>query len=111
MCAREKKEHELEQQRDEFFNKLWPMMPQQQWKAKAISEALKETKVKIAEEQGAAATEVPVVTKLNWSDRSATPVRLVNEGSTQDRSDRSDTLIRSVTEASVQTEDVVLTPS
>jgi ubiquinone biosynthesis protein COQ9 len=51
MRAREKKEQESEWQRDEFFNKLRPMVPQQQWRAKAVSEALKNTKVKVVEEQ------------------------------------------------------------
>jgi hypothetical protein len=35
---------------DEFFNKLWPMVPQRQWRAKAVNEALKETRVEATEE-------------------------------------------------------------
>jgi ubiquinone biosynthesis protein COQ9 len=50
MRAREKKAQESERQRDEFFNKLQPMVPQQQWMAKVVSEALKETRVEAAEE-------------------------------------------------------------
>jgi ubiquinone biosynthesis protein COQ9 len=43
MCAKEKKEQELEWQRGEFFKKLCPMAPTQQWNAKVVSEALKES--------------------------------------------------------------------
>jgi hypothetical protein len=50
MRAREKKDQESERQRDEFFNKLWPMVPRQQWRAKAVSKALKETRVEGVEE-------------------------------------------------------------
>jgi hypothetical protein len=49
--TKKRKDQESERQRDEFFNKLHPMVPQQQWRAKAISEALKETRVEAAEEQ------------------------------------------------------------
>jgi hypothetical protein len=53
MRAWEKIDLESELQRDEFFNKLRPMVPQQQWRAKAVSEALKEIKVEAIEEWGA----------------------------------------------------------
>jgi hypothetical protein len=50
MHAREKKEQELERQRYEFFNKLWPMVPRKQWKSKAVSKDLKEARVEVVEE-------------------------------------------------------------
>jgi hypothetical protein len=111
MHAQEKKEQELEWRRDEFFNKLWPMAPRRQWKAKVVSDAPKENRVKIIEEQGDTDTEVPAETEVNWSDGPATPVRSVDEGSSQDRSDRSDTPVRLVTKASAQIEAKVLAPS
>jgi hypothetical protein len=52
MHVREKKDQESERQRDEFFNKLRPMVPRQQWRAKAVYEALKETRVEATKEQG-----------------------------------------------------------
>jgi hypothetical protein len=83
-----------------FFNKLQLMVPQQQWRAKAVFEALKETRIEVAEEKGVADAEVPVETEVNWSDQPTTPVRPVDGGSTQDWSDRSDTPVRSFTEVS-----------
>ena len=35
---KEKREKELEQQRDEFFNKICPMIPQKQWRVKSTVE-------------------------------------------------------------------------
>jgi hypothetical protein len=83
--AREKKDQESEPQRDEFFNKLRPMVPRQQWRAKAVSEALNETRVGAVEEQGVTDAEVLVETEINLSDRHSAPV---GEGTAQDRSDR-----------------------
>jgi hypothetical protein len=111
MCALEKKDQESERQRDEFFNKLRPMVPRQQWRAKAVSEALKETRVEVAEERGATDAEVPVKIEENQSDRPATPVGLVIEGSTQNRSDRPATSVRSVDGVSLQIEAEVLASS
>jgi hypothetical protein len=111
MCSQEKKEQELERQRDEFFNKLQPMASPQQWRAKAVSEALKEIRIKVVEEQGAADAEVLVKTKVNRSNRPATLVRPFDGRSTQDRSDRSNTPIWSVADASTQTKEEVLKPS
>jgi hypothetical protein len=88
MRAWEKIDLESELQRDEFFNKLRPMVPQQQWRAKAVSEALKEIKVEAIEERGATDAKVPVETEVNRSDRPVTPVGPVVEGSAQDWSDR-----------------------
>jgi hypothetical protein len=85
--AREKKDQESERQRDEFFNKLWLMVPLQQWRAKAVSEALKETRVEVVEERRSTDAEVLVETEENWSARPATPVGLVIKGSAQNRSD------------------------
>jgi hypothetical protein len=98
--AREKKDQESEPQRDEFFNKLRPMVPRQQWRAKAVSEALNETRVGAVEEQGVTDAEVLVETEINQSDRHSAPV---GEGTAQDRSDRPITLVRPVNEGSVQT--------
>jgi hypothetical protein len=81
MPAQEKKVQESEQQIDEFFNKLQPVVPQQQWRAKVVSEALKKTRVKVAEEQGVTDAEVLVEAEVNRSDRPATPVGPVDEGS------------------------------
>jgi hypothetical protein len=58
MHAQEEKEQESERQRDEFFNKLRPIAPRQQWRAKVVSKALKETRVEAAEEQGVVDAEV-----------------------------------------------------
>jgi hypothetical protein len=85
--AREKKDQESERQRDEFFNKLWLMVPLQQWRAKAVSEALKETRVEVVEERRSTDAEVLVETEENWSARPATPVGLVIKGSAQNQSD------------------------
>jgi hypothetical protein len=85
--AREKKDQESERQRDEFFNKLWLMVPLQQWRAKAVSEALKETRVEVVEERRSTDVEVLVETEENWSARPATPVGLVIKGSAQNQSD------------------------
>jgi hypothetical protein len=41
------------------------MVPQQQWRAKEISEALKETEVEATEERGVTDAEVPVKTMVN----------------------------------------------
>jgi hypothetical protein len=82
MCAREKKEQELERQRDAFFNKLRPMAPRQQWRAKAVSEALKETRIEVAEEQRVANAEVLIETEVNQSNRPTIPVRSIDGGST-----------------------------
>jgi hypothetical protein len=57
------------------------MVPRQQWRAKIVFEALKETRIEVAEEQGVADAEVPIVIEVNR------PVRPVDGGSTQDRSD------------------------
>jgi hypothetical protein len=86
-CVPEKKEQELEQQRDEIFNKLWPMVAQQQWRAKVVSEALKETRVEAAEGRGVTDAEVPVEIEVNRSDRPTIPIGPVNKESAQDRSD------------------------
>jgi hypothetical protein len=94
--AREKKEHELERQRDEFFNKLWPMVPRQQWRTKVVSEALKETRVEAIEKWGATNAEVLVETEVNRSDRPPTPVGPVDKESAQDRSDQPATPVRLV---------------
>jgi hypothetical protein len=80
------------------------MVPRQQWRAKAVSEALKEIRVAAAEERGATDAEVPVATKENRFDRPATPVGSVIKGSAQNRSDRHATPVRSVDGVSVQTE-------
>jgi ubiquinone biosynthesis protein COQ9 len=50
MRSQEKKDQESERERDELFNKLRPMVPRQQWRAKAVSEALKEIRVAAVEE-------------------------------------------------------------
>jgi hypothetical protein len=68
MRTQEKKDQESERQRDEFFNKLWPMVPRQQWRVKVVSKALKETRVEAAEERGATDAEVPVETEVNSFD-------------------------------------------
>jgi hypothetical protein len=86
MRAREKKAQESEWQRDEFFNKLQPMVPQQQWMAKVVSEALKETRVEATEEWGATDADVGPVDKESAQDRSdrpATPIRPVDGVSMQ----------------------------
>jgi hypothetical protein len=44
------------------------MTPRQQWRAKVVSEALKQTKIEVAEEQEAGDAEVSIETKVNWSD-------------------------------------------
>jgi hypothetical protein len=49
-----------------------PMVPRQQWRAKAVSEALKETRVEAVEERGATDAEVPVETEENQFDRPPT---------------------------------------
>jgi hypothetical protein len=85
MHAREK-EQESERKRDEFFNKLQPMVPRQQWRAKVVSEALKEAKAEATEEQEVSNTEIPADTEDNRSDRPSALVGPVEEGSTQDRS-------------------------
>jgi hypothetical protein len=41
LSAREKREQELERQRDKFFNKIHPMIPSRQWKQKIIAESSK----------------------------------------------------------------------
>jgi hypothetical protein len=41
------------------------MVPRQQWRAKAVYEALKETRVEATEEQGTTGVEVPVETEVN----------------------------------------------
>jgi hypothetical protein len=48
------------------------MVPRQQWRAKAVSEALKETRVEAVEERGATNAEVPVEIEENQSDRPPT---------------------------------------
>jgi hypothetical protein len=65
--TQEKKDQESERQRDEFFNKLWLMVPLQQWRAKAVSEALKETRVEVVEERRSTDAEVLAETEENWS--------------------------------------------
>jgi hypothetical protein len=103
MRVREKKEQESEWQRDEFFNKIWPIVSWQQWRAKAVSKAPKETRVEAAEERWATDAEVPVETKANQSDRPATPVRPVDKESAQDQSDRHATPVKPVDGVLVQT--------
>jgi hypothetical protein len=66
-----------------------------------VSQALKEARVEVAEEQGAVDARLLVETEGNRSDRSTTPVGSVDVGTAQDRSNQSDMLIRLVTEASV----------
>jgi hypothetical protein len=44
------------------------MVPRQQWRAKAVSEALKETRVEAAEERGATDVEVLDEIEENRSD-------------------------------------------
>jgi hypothetical protein len=78
MHAREK---ELGQQGDELFNKLRPMAPRQQWKSKALFEALTGTMIEVAGEQGATDVKVLVEIEVNWSDQPATPVRPVIKAS------------------------------
>jgi outer membrane lipopolysaccharide assembly protein LptE/RlpB len=78
------------------------MVPWQQRRAKAVYEALKKTKVKLVEERGATDAEVLVRAEVNWSDRPATLVGPVDEGSAQDRSDRPATPVRPVNEVLVQ---------
>jgi hypothetical protein len=85
--TQEKKDQESERQRDEFFNKLWLMVPLQQWRAKAVSEALKETRVEVVEERRSTDAEVLAETEENWSVRPATPVGQVIKGSAQNQSD------------------------
>jgi hypothetical protein len=67
MHAPEKKEVS-ERQRDEFFNKLRPMVPRQQWRAMVVSEALKKTRVEVAEERGATGVEVLLEAEVDQSD-------------------------------------------
>jgi hypothetical protein len=84
------------------------MAPQQQWRAKVVFEACKETKVEATEGRGVIDAEVPVETEVNRFDRPATLVGLVNKESAQDRSDRPNTPVRGV---SAQAGAEVLTPS
>jgi hypothetical protein len=111
MHAREKKEQESEWQRDEFFNKLQTMAPWQQWRAKVVSEALKETRVKATEEQEVASIEMPVKTESNRSDWPTTLVGPVEEGYAHDRSDRPVTVVKLVNETLIQIGTGVLAPS
>jgi hypothetical protein len=87
------------------------MAPRQQWRAKVVSEDLKETRVEVAEEQEAANAELPIETEANRSDRPTTPVGPVDEGSIQDRFDQPATPVRSVKEGLVQTGAGVPAPS
>jgi hypothetical protein len=64
------------------------MAPRQQWRAKVVSKALKETRVEAAEGRGVTDAEVQIETEVNWFDRPATPVGLVNKESAQDRSEK-----------------------
>jgi hypothetical protein len=63
------------------------MVAQQQWRAKVVSEALKETRVEAAEGRGVTDAEVPVEIEVNRSDRPTIPIGPVNKESAQDRSD------------------------
>jgi hypothetical protein len=72
------------------------MAPQQQWRAKVVSEACKETRVEAAEGRGVIDVEVPVETEVNQFDRPATLVGPVNKESAQDRSDRPNTPVGGV---------------
>jgi hypothetical protein len=76
-----------------------------------VTEALKETRVEAAEERGATDAEVPVKIEENRSDRPATLVGLVIEGSAQDRSDQPTTWVRPVDGISMQIEAEVPAPS
>jgi hypothetical protein len=67
--------------------------------------------VEAVEERGAIDAEVPVEIEENQSDRSATLVRPVIEGSAQNRSDRPATLVRLVDGVLVQTKAEVPVPS
>jgi hypothetical protein len=111
MRVREKKEQESERQRDEFFNKLQPLVSQQQWRVKIVSEALKEIRVEAIEEREVAEAEIPIETDVNRYDRLATPVEPADEESILDRSDRLATPVRPVNEVSVQTGAGVPSPS
>jgi hypothetical protein len=75
MRAKEKKEQELERRRDEFFNKLRSMVPPRHWKAKAVSDALKQAGVTATEESSRMDAEPSGETKVNQSDWPGTPVR------------------------------------
>jgi hypothetical protein len=44
------------------------MVPQQQWRAKAVFEALKDTRVEATKERGATDVEVPIEIEENRSD-------------------------------------------
>jgi hypothetical protein len=87
------------------------MVPRQQWRAKVVSEALKEIRVEATEERGVTNDEVPVETKVNQSDRPATLVGLINKESAQDWSDRPAILVRPIGGVSVQTGAEVLASS
>jgi ubiquinone biosynthesis protein COQ9 len=41
LSVREKREQELERQRDKFFNKIQPVIPPRQWKQRTIAESSK----------------------------------------------------------------------
>jgi hypothetical protein len=69
------------------------------------------TRVEAVEEWGATDVEVPVEIEENWSDRPATPVGPVIEGSTQNRSERPATPVRSVDGVLLQTKVEVPVPS
>jgi hypothetical protein len=44
------------------------MAPRQQWRAKTVSKVLKETRIKVVEEQGTIDAEVLVETEVNRSN-------------------------------------------
>jgi hypothetical protein len=87
------------------------MVPRQHWRAKAVSEALKETRVEAAEEWDITDTKVLVKTGVKWSDQPTTPVGPVDEGYVQDRSDRPATPVPPIDGISMQTGAEVLAPS
>jgi hypothetical protein len=101
MRAREKREQELKKQRDEFFNKIRPMVLSKQWKAKATPEPSKMTETAAIEEEEATFAEMPVEVDNNWSDHSGTPVRLVQIEEITDQIYQSNTPVRPVIEAPI----------
>jgi hypothetical protein len=93
MCVQEKREYDLKKQRDEFFNRIWPNVPLNQWKVKTTRETLKTTEVAVTEEQETTVVKVPTKADNNWSD-SDTPTRLVQWEDNPGRSDSVEILLR-----------------
>jgi hypothetical protein len=87
------------------------MAPRQQWRAKEVSETLKETRVEAAEDQEVADTKMLVETKDNRSVWHDAPVGPVEEGSAQDQLDRPITPIKPINEVLVQIGAEVPAPS